>query len=96
MKTKPDSAIEHFKSFVRMPYAWPGGYPLFAVCNDGGCLCKSCAKKNARLILQDTRDSTRSGWQIAGIDANWEDPALYCDNCNARIESAYAEDEVQP
>jgi len=25
------------------------------------------------------------------VEANWEDPALYCDCCGARIESAYAE-----
>jgi hypothetical protein len=34
MKTKPDSGIEQLKAFIRQPYAWPGGYPLYAVMGD--------------------------------------------------------------
>jgi hypothetical protein len=26
---------------------------------------------------------------------NWEDPQLFCEECNERIESAYAEDESE-
>lgn len=29
------------------------------------------------------------------VDVNWENPALYCSACRKRIESAYAEDQVQ-
>lgn len=32
-------------------------------------------------------------WTIVASEINYEDPTLYCDHCNARIESAYAEDE---
>jgi hypothetical protein len=31
-------------------------------------------------------------WCLVAVDVNYEDNALYCDHCNARIESAYAED----
>ena len=34
MKTKPDSMVEKVKTFIRQPYAWPGGYPLYAIAND--------------------------------------------------------------
>lgn len=80
-----------FKEFVRQPYAWPGGYPMFAICNDGGCLCKTCAKDNAKRILESTRREYRDGWQVDAIDVNWEDSALTCDNCGNLIESAYGE-----
>ena len=80
------------KQFIRQPYAWPGGYPLFAICNDGGCLCKTCAKENAKQIIESTRREYRDGWQVEAIDVNWEDTGLYCDNCSQPIESAYGED----
>ena len=35
---------EQFKAFAKSKYAWPGGYPLFAITNDGGCLCHKCSK----------------------------------------------------
>ena len=35
MKSQPTSGIEQLKAFIRSPYAWPGGYPLYAVMGDG-------------------------------------------------------------
>jgi hypothetical protein len=70
------------------PYCWPGGYPLFAITSDGAALCKCCAKTEREAIATTTGTD---GWCITAIDANWEDPSLFCDHCNARIESAYAE-----
>jgi hypothetical protein len=61
--------------------AWPGLYPMFYVDNEGEVLCPDCANKDG---YADT---------ITGQDCNWEDPDLYCDDCNKRIESAYAEEE---
>ena len=81
-----------FKNFVRSPYAWPGGYPLFAIMSDGGVICKTCAKDEAKLIIRATRDKDRSGWQCVGVDVNWEDNDLYCDHCGGKIESAYRDE----
>lgn len=85
-------------------YAWPGGYPLYYVTTDGAALCADCLTKNRALIVRATfewgnrskQGGTRvtCGWAISGQDVNWEDASLYCDNCNKRIESAYAEDEA--
>jgi len=70
--------------------AWPGGYPLFYVTADNGVLCPKCANKNLKLTLcPDDKQ-----WFIAAADINYEDGALYCDNCSGRIESAYAEPET--
>ena len=70
------------------PYSWPGGYPLFGIFNDGGACCSKCASAERELI--GTTSGT-DGWGLVAIETNWEDPDLYCSNCGARIESAYAE-----
>lgn len=72
----------------RAPYAWPGGYPLFAITNDGAALCHYCCTTE-RLSIATTTGT--DGWNVISHAVNWEDPDLFCDNCSARIESAYAE-----
>jgi hypothetical protein len=62
-------------------YAFPGGYPLYYVCKDNSVLCPACANKEDIVI-------------IIRVGINFEDPALYCDECSQRIESAYTEDEA--
>ena len=83
---------KHVKQFIRQPYAWPGGYPLFAICSDGGCLCKTCVKDNAKQVISATRTDDRGGWAVQAVDVNWEDTALVCDHCGKLIESAYGGD----
>jgi hypothetical protein len=83
------------KEFIRHKYAWPGGYPLFAICSDGEALCHDCVAGEYRQIIRATRNvHDRSGWRIVAVDINYEDGALYCAHCNTRIESAYAEPTV--
>lgn len=82
-----------FKNALKAgPYAWPGGYPLFFICDDGAALCCKCAKTEAVGIMRSIQQKARDGWYVTGQDVNWEDPDLFCDHCNERIESAYAED----
>lgn len=73
---------------VSQGYAWPGGYPLFALTADGGCLCPSCVREEKELILEayETHDKQ---WQIDAVDVNWESMDLTCDNCYQAIECAY-------
>ena len=35
---------------VREPYAWPGGYPMYAVTDDGGVICRFCAEEERESI----------------------------------------------
>jgi hypothetical protein len=72
------------------PYAWPGGYPLFAITHDGAALCHHCCKTERETIGTTTG---RDGWGVVALEANWEDPDLYCGHCGDRIESAYAESD---
>ena len=76
---------------IESPYAWPGGYPLFAATHDGAALCHKCCATERRTIGFTTGTD---GWAVVGLDINWEDPELYCDHCSARIESAYAEHDT--
>lgn len=74
------------ESIVAEPYAWPGGYPKFAVLADGETLCaKCCETEKDHLEDYDMGDDHI----IAGIDINWEDESLHCCHCNNLIECAY-------
>jgi len=86
------NSISDFRKAVRNgPYAWPGGYPLYFICDDGGALCCACAKTERRNILESISNKARDGWNVRGMDINYEDSELTCDHCNKAIESAYGE-----
>jgi len=75
------------------PYAWPAGYPLYFVTNDGAALSFNTAKKERRNILESIANNSSDGWRIVALDINYEDTELFCDHSGERIESAYGEDE---
>jgi hypothetical protein len=85
--TQPTIARDTDGTFTK--YAWPGGYPVYHICDDGGVLCPMCANDPSNPVTTDTDD--HSGWQIVASDVNWEDNDLTCDHCGQKIESAYAE-----
>lgn len=74
------------------PYAWPGGYPRYFICNDGEALSFKAAQENAELIRCAIANNSRDGWQVVACDVNWEDEELQCAHSNARIECAYPSD----
>lgn len=88
--------VSDFRAAIRRgPYAWPGGYPVFFVTADGGCLSFAAAKAERRQIIRAIGHNERfCGWRIVASDINWEDPDLICDHTGKRIESAYAEPEA--
>ena len=87
-------AIQALKYFARNKYAWPGGYPMFAVCADGGILSHTAIKQNYRLIFRATQNpGTDKQWEVTGVDINWEDDCLFCDHTGEHIPSAYGEGE---
>ena len=82
--------LEQVKDFIRQPYAWPGGYPMYLIMLDGGTLCHKCAKDNFKEIVRATMDKCPFEWIAYRGEVNWEDDQLYCDHCNVRIASAYS------
>jgi hypothetical protein len=72
-----------------------GSYPKFFITADGGSLSFEAVRDNIMTVARATRDGFETQWCVVGCDVNWEDPALFCDHTGKRIESAYAEDEVE-
>lgn len=87
--------VEQFKKDLQQPYAWPGGYPRYFITSDGAALSYKSALHNHHLIIDSIENHSNDGWQVIGCDINWEDAGLYCDDTNERIESAYADNEVE-
>lgn len=73
------------------PYAWPGGYPTFFITSHGEALSHAAVRADWVNVCAEYISGGNTGWRIAAIDINWEDPDLYCAETNARIPSAYAE-----
>lgn len=73
-------------------FAWPGGYPLFYVCKDGGVLSPEAVQAELALVLAAEADGDDQ-WHVIAMDANWEDTNLYCDHTGNRIPSAYADED---
>lgn len=69
-------------------FAWPGGYPIFYLAKDNGVLCPACANKFNPATDNDDQ------LEPVAADVNYEDAQLFCEHCNKRIESAYAEDDA--
>jgi hypothetical protein len=76
-------------------YAWPGGYPLFLLTDDGASLCFACVLAELPNVLRAIRAKVNDGWRVVGCDVNYEDEDNICSHCNARIPSAYGNDEGQ-
>ena len=90
-----DLTTRQLKETLRQgPYAWPGGYPIYFITSDGGALSFESVKRNFRSVLDSMRSGTDDGWRVVAVEANWEDPELYCDHSGERIPSAYAEDDT--
>jgi len=68
--------------------AWPGGYPLFFVTDDGSALSFETVKAEIRSVLSATKGN---GWKVVGCQVNWEDEELTDDHTGEPIESAYGE-----
>ena len=67
-----------------------GSYPVLMLMADGGTLHPKCARKNALSVGRAMRPGAYDKqWEVAAVDANWEDDTLVCDECGERIESAY-------
>ena len=83
-------AVEIAEEIQENPYAWPGGYPRFAVTEDGAALCCKCLHTEREAILES---DGRDGFEVVDGPVNWEDSELTCDGCGDKIESAYGDDE---
>lgn len=90
--TTQSKSLKLADQLAENPFAWPGGYPMFALTGDGAVLCHKCCKTERETIGTTTGND---GWCVVGLDINWEDEHLFCDHCSGQIESAYGNDPEQ-
>jgi len=84
------------RAYRNGPWAWPGGYPLFFVTEDGEALSFEAVRANLRQVLSAIASRNNAGgWRVIALDVNYEDSALFCAHTGRRIESAYAEDDTE-
>ena len=76
-----DMPLDMVRFVAREMYAFPGGYELCLIANDGGLICPECVKANYRNIIDSTKTECNDGWQAAGIVADCELEDCRCDNC---------------
>jgi hypothetical protein len=69
-------------------YAWPGGYPIYYLMDDGETLCPTCMNDSTNPIHFDGQ---ADGWRVEAPGINWEDTDMICCHCNRKIESAYGD-----
>lgn len=80
---------------IRTKYAFPGGYELFGIANDGACICCDCMRREYHQIAYSRRHKINDGWRVVAIDcaANY-DSLIYCEHCNKIIVEDWQETEV--
>ena len=74
-------------------FAWPGGYPLYFITQDGCALSFEAVESEFYQVCFDHLNDCSTGWRIVGCDINYEDNSLICEHTNKRIPSAYCEEE---
>lgn len=84
--TTASKSLRLADTLAREPFAWPGGYPRYAVTSDGGCLCHRCCKTERDQIGTTTGSD---GWNVVWLAINYEDGDLACDHCSEEIVAAY-------
>jgi hypothetical protein len=91
---RPHVFIEYDKSnpvdlirlVSRERYAWPGGYELAAVTDDGGLLCSTCVRAEYRQIIHDTKHDWRNtGWRVVAVTNESELEDVCCSHCGKAL-----------
>ncbi len=72
-------------------FAWPGGYQMFYLDEEGETLCPNCAA--IQHSLEECEEHGQCGEaHLIGADANYEDEDIYCVNCSGQIPASYADE----
>jgi hypothetical protein len=67
-------------------FAWPGGYQIIYIADDGATVCPKCANG------EDFHESgDADGFRLEGWTIFYEGPDEICCHCNVVIESAYGD-----
>ncbi len=65
-------------------FAWPGGYEIFFITDDGGILCSPCVVKEWDECIEDA--DIGDGWNVTAYSHTGNiDEAENCDHCYRTI-----------
>lgn len=82
------NTIEDFeKCLATLGYTEVGGYPIYFLMADGGCLSFDTATIERERIKDAIAFGTENGWRAIASGVNWETD-LYCSHSGDRIKSA--------
>lgn len=73
-------------------FAWPGGYPMYFLTSDGGCLSFDSVREEFSNIIDAIKSNCNNGWRVVACDINWEDNELVDNHSGELIEAAYSGD----
>ena len=73
-------------------YAWPGGYPIIYLVDDGDTLCPDCVNDSSNPVHFG---GDADGWRVDGRMLHLEGPDECCAHCNRFIPSAYGDPESE-
>lgn len=91
-----DTARGRAAFIARERYAFPGGYELLGVTNDGALLCSQCVRDNYPAIIDSARTDTRDGWLIdAIITSDHCENFERCDHCGTMVDAYHEANEVE-
>ncbi len=87
------------KIYENGKWAWPGGYEILLIMDDGKTVCFDCAVANRSQIEAALEANWNDGWKPAsGVLAEEMDlspgEAVLCAHCNRVITQAEEEEEV--
>jgi hypothetical protein len=69
-------------------HAWPGGYPIVYLTDDGEILCADCMNRERECVHFH---GDADGWRVDARDIHYEGPAEHCAHCGREIPSAYGD-----
>lgn len=76
--------------YRKTSYAWPGGYAILALMNDGEILCFNCVQQEEIHEGGDTGE-----WCFKDTFIHWEGPPLICAHCYKELKSEYGDPEEE-
>ena len=84
--------IKRFFDFTRNPYAWPGGYEIAMVTDDGELICHDCAKDERSNVVWSICHEVNDGWRPVAYEAFYEG-GNHCVHCNRNLDN-YGDEQV--
>lgn len=73
--------LDCVRCVARERFAFPGGYELCLVMDDGALLCSSCVRGEYRNIIDSTKKEISDGWRGMAIVNECELEYDYCSHC---------------